>query len=614
METLASARESHSALASMREHTQWRALAVGAAIVVVVTLGFFLLFFNRFAGIRTINGSGLAGSRILSGLMPYRDGYSAVPPLFGIENALWAWLFGTAVIVQRIVGVIERALMAVVLFVWLARSFRISSATLGAIVAIVVSAGDMTDPISSYNHDTILWAIAAGLFASICMAWRSNKSASLASFFCGVSAGLCFCDKQTIGLGITVGVPVLVLASLWRAKGIRLASRFVAWFCAGWAVPVAAISYWLYSHGVLGLCLRDIFFKGPSAKAGAPTDFIMRWLVFTFGVGPERIAFLIAIVLLILTGKSLLYPARMPISRERSTRTLVFVAVLSVISIGAGAVAAYAGLLPWVAVEKTPIYFTLIACGILAAVLSLGFLFGELTDLQQQFWLLGTVGFVCAFMLSLSWPAFEAMVIPGLGFLVAALLDVPSRSARAACYVASALLLFTLVVWKLYKPFGFSDWVEPSVMSANVTPSLPELWGFRLPQPEVNMLEGAARIIRQHSTAEDTIFTYPTMPIFYAISHRWWPGYALQHNMDSCPDSIARADAASILQAKPAVIIYYRQTPKYLKLQENLWREGRRSGQRDIIAAVETLVKHYKLAASYPVPPTKLVLDIYVRH
>jgi hypothetical protein len=265
-------------------------------------------------------------------------------------------------------------------------------------------------------------------------------------------------------------------------------------------------------------------------------------------------------------------------------------------------------------VIKVSIYFTLLACGLLAAVLSLGFLFGKLSDLQRDWWLLATVAFVCAFMVSLSWPAHEAMVIPGLGFLVAAFLDLPSRRARAACYTACVILLFSLVVWKLRYPYAFEDWSEPPVMAANVAPSLPELWGLRLPQPEVNMLEGAARIIREHSTPQDLIFTYPSMPIFHIISHRWWPGYSGDHNFDSCPDDIARADAAAVLHARPAVIIYYRETPEFIKTEEALYRHGKRSGQRDIIAAVEELVKHYKLAASYPVPPTKLKLDVYVRN
>jgi hypothetical protein len=603
-----------SRLLSMAGKAHWRIVAIGAGIVVVVTFGFFLLFFNRFAGVRTAAGSVLGGTAILSGRIPYRDFFIPVPPLFLIENALTTWLFGTALVMHRMAGVFERALLATVLYLWLARHFRISSATFGAIVAIVVSAGDTADPINAYHLDVILWAILAGLFANICLEWKSDRSASAAALLCGISAGFCFCDYQPVGLGITVAVPVLVTAWLWRARGFRLAGRFAACFGTGWAVPIAAISFWLYRNGALALCVRGIFLKGPSAKAAAPTAFIVRWVAVTLAEPSLRAGFFIALILLIFVLKRLFYPTPLPSEPHLNARALLFVGVLSVAPIGAGAVAAHIGLTPWTAVVKASIYFTLMACGLLATLFFLGFLFSKLSDLQGQFWLLATVGFVCAFMQSLSWPAFEAAVIPGLGFLVAAFLDVPSRRARAACYLASAILLFSLVVWKLWNPAAFNDWNEPPVMSATVTPSLPDLWGLRLPKSEATMLEGAARIIREHSTPQDTIFTYPMLPMFYAISHRWWAGFAPNHNFDFCPDDIARADAARILQVKPAVIIYYRQTPEFLKTEESLWRDGRRSGQRDLIAAVEELVKHYKLAASYPVPPTKLKLDVYVRN
>jgi hypothetical protein len=603
--------ESNNLSSSTAQPARWKALAAGAGIVVVVTIGFFLLFFNRYVGVVGINGS--AGPLILSGGLPYRDWFSPTPPLFQLENALWTWLFGTAVIVLRIVGIVERAALGVVLYLWLARLFRISSATLGAIVAVVISAGDLTEPISSYNHDTLFWAIIAGCLASICIDWKSYKSGSLAALFCGASAGLCFCDKQTIGLAITVGIPILVLASLWKGKGVRIASRFAACFSIGWAVPISAISFWLYSHGVLALCLRQIFLKGPSAKAGAPTDFLLRWLAVTIIQQPLRTGLIVAGVLLILTLRPLFRPVRTQSASERNPRALMLIAALSIASICAGAIAAYAGLAPWEAVVKASIYYVLIGCGILAAAFSLRFLFSELNDLEQQFWLLASVGFACALMLSLSWPAFEAMLIPGLGFIVAAFLDHPSKRARIGCYLVSAALLFSLVVFKLSRPFQFGDWSEPSVMAANDTSSLPELWGFRLPKAEVTMLDGATAIIREHSTPEDTIFTYPSMPIFYDLSHRGWPTYAGGHEMDACPDSVASADAARVLKARPAVIIYYRETPDELGALEALWRHGKRSGQRDIIASVETLIKHYTLAASYPAPPTNLVVDVYVR-
>jgi hypothetical protein len=588
-------------------------LVVGAAVVIVVTLGFFLLFFNRFSGVRTINGSGLSGQAILAGSLPYRDWFCPVPPMHFLKNAVLTWLFGTAVIMPRIVALFERSLLAVVLYLWLARLFRVPFAAFGAILAIVVSAGDITDPISSYNHDTLFWAVLTGFLASTCLDWPSKRSASICAVLCGVAAGICFSFKQTIGLGITASVPVVVASSIWKTKGFSSARRFCGCFLAGWLVPLSALWLWLFHHHILGLYFRQIFFKGPSAKAAGGTDFLVRFARVTLEDPSVLVGSMIAVLVLLPVLSRFAKSSRPQPEPVGSPRMLVLIFVVSAAAIAAGRFAAYRGLPPFIPLIKSAIMLSLFACGFLTVYFAAVLVLEGIRDQQPQFWLLGTVSFVCAFMLSLSWPAFEAMVMPGLGFLAAAFLDRSSRNSRLVCYAGCSILMFSLVVWKLDFPFGFGDWVEPSVRTATVRSSLPELKGFLLPQPEVTMLDGITHIIREHSRPGDTIFTYPSMPIFHALSGLGLPTYAGDHNIDACPDDIARRDAAILLRVKPAVIVYYREDATFLKSEEILWRGGRASGQREIIAAVETLVKGYSLAGSYDAPPTRLKVEVYVR-
>ena len=592
-------------------------MVVGAAIVIVVTFAFFLLFFNRFAGVRAANGSGLAGQAILAGRLPYRDYFCPVPPMHILKNAVLTWLFGTSVIMPRLVALFERGLLALALYLWLARMFRLSSAAFGTILAVMVAAGDPTDMLSSYNPDTIFWAVLTGFFASICLDWSSEGSASVYALLCGVSAGVCFSYKQTIGLGITAGVPVVVASLVWKAKGLSAARRFCGCFLAGWIVPLGAIWIWLFRNHILGLYFKQVFFRGPSAKAGTPGDFIVRWVQVTLDNPAALVGYVIAILVLIPVLKLLTKPPQSQPNPTNSLRTLILVLALSAGGIVAGSFAAYHGfptILLVLMVIKASVDLSWLACGFLALWFCGLFAFDRLRDQQPQFWLFNIVGFVCAFMLSLSWPAWEAMAMPGLGFLVAAFLDRSPRTPRLACYAAGSLLLFSLVVWKLDLPFGFADWAEPPVRTATVRSSLPELKGFLLPQPEVTMLDGITQIIREHLRPGDTIFTYPSMPIFYALSGRWFPTFATDHNIDACPDDIARQDAATLLRVRPAVVVYYRQDPAFLKGEEITWRRGRPSGQRAILAAVEELAKEYSLAGSFDAPPTNLKVQVYVRH
>ena len=51
-------------------------------VTALVTLCFFLLFWNRFLGLRSGDGGFTGGVYFLEGILPYRDYYCPVPPLF----------------------------------------------------------------------------------------------------------------------------------------------------------------------------------------------------------------------------------------------------------------------------------------------------------------------------------------------------------------------------------------------------------------------------------------------------------------------------------------------------------------------------------------------------
>jgi hypothetical protein len=67
-----------------------------------------------------------------------------------------------------------------------------------------------------------------------------------------------------------------------------------------------------------------------------------------------------------------------------------------------------------------------------------------------------------------------------------------------------------------------------------------------------------------------------------------------------------------LLADPPKVLIYLPETVERLHDQEAMWRGGRRMGQRDIIAAVETLADTYRLAGVYGTKGNESVF-VYVR-
>ena len=589
-----------------RHRTGWNSLATGGLLVAALTLGFFLLFWNRFSAVRDGHGAIIAAQLVLAGKLPYRDWYAAGPPLNALTMAALVRVFGAGLIGLRAFALLERVALALVVYAWLGRFFRVSHAALAAVVGVVVSAGDLADPLVSYNHETIFWGICSGLCASICIG-RSIRWPWAAAALSGLCAGLCFATKQSIGMGITLAVPAVGAAYLLRSEGFRSALKLLASFLAGWAVPVGAVCGWLYGNGILGQALRSMFLRAPSAKGlGSPLPRIL-FANFSWATVFAAIATLICIAIVSRKGPT------QPAGESRAALFRMLAPMGGAII--AGAAISYSGLIPYTGLAKASIDFTLATCGLLASFCGLLWVKRKLSEGEAQFWLFAGVSFAIAFLLFLSWPVFEAMVIPGLPFLIALLLDASASRNRykAVVPVICGVLLVAQTADKLTEPYVFNGWRDGPVRLATETSSLPEMHGFRLPKDAVRLIDGVTDIIRRRTAPGDAIFTYPAMPLFYYLSGRKCPTYSWSHNIDSVPDALAESDAAILLRTRPAVIVYYDFPPRFVEWEEALWRGGRPSGQRAIVAAIASLSREYELAGSFAVSMTGGPVKVLVR-
>src|SRR5919108_610195 len=213
----------------------------GAFLVAGCVAAFLLLYWNRFlAG--TVGGAFYYfAEQLLNGKVPYRDFFFVAPPLHGIKVAVLLQLFGHTIVATRVEAVIERISLAILLYLWIVRFARPASAFFGSLVAMVLFMGDWADPVSSYHHDAVFWAVAAGAITSLDLESPSRLKALLS----GVAAGACFLTKQTVGLGITLAVPMIVVLTAARRHAIKNGITFVLHFAIGWAVPVVITWGWL---------------------------------------------------------------------------------------------------------------------------------------------------------------------------------------------------------------------------------------------------------------------------------------------------------------------------------------------------------------------------------
>jgi len=103
------------------------------------------------------------------------------------------------------------------------------------------------------------------------------------------------------------------------------------------------------------------------------------------------------------------------------------------------------------------------------------------------------------------------------------------------------------------------------------------------------------------------------MGLLYALSSRGYPTVSGSHNIDVLNDSFAAEEAERLRESRPAVIVYYRETEQQQRDAERLWRNGRPSGQRLLVRAIEDLVRGYRMSGSYRLSEGDPEILVYVR-
>lgn len=600
-------------------------------LLLALTGSFFALWFNRFAGVRSGTGEYFGGMALLHGRVPYRHYFDPGPPLNALKAALLLRVFGQALMVTRVAGVLERLLLTAMLFAWLSRLVPRPAALMAAAVTIVLSAGDRTDPLASYNHDAILLAMAGAMLLDLAFARFSDISVDplrrsprvlLLAFAGGISVGLSALTKHTVGVGC------FVVLALWLgfvmgpgvAGGRWLTRRRSIAMCAygaGFGAPIVFVALWLWRESALARCLQMILFQGPAAKASSPWEFVRRWGLVAF----DNMGWLLlGTFLFALAFAPLVRSVRNPGTHDpkNTSGSDVGTTAWIVPAVAMGAALAVAGLLAFTRLpalhdqSKSAVYFMLPALFLIA----LSLLRTTNEDLrhpqQARLLLFAVTGGTVAVTLSLSWPCFEAMLLPGLALPVALVLSATRGRARAWIIALLVFSVFLQTREKLDLPFGFDYELEAPVRVANALSRQPQLCGLRLPPQTVAFLDGTASLIAARVRPGETVFIYPEMSLLYTLTETIPATISSSHNMDVVNDALARDEAARLLAAPPRVLVYYRETDEQMRDAERLWRHGRPSGQRYLVRAIEQLLPRYHLAATYVLSEGAPPIQVFV--
>ena len=588
-----------------------RIMLLGSMAIALFTTAFALLWWNKYLGITNDGWHFFHAQRMLSGEMPYRDFYLFIPPLHPLRIAAEISLFGNYLIVPQIFGLLERIILFIVLFIWLCRFFPVKYSLVGVMTGAVLYLSDYSESLSSLHHEAVFWATLAAFCLS--SAFANPRRRNLWALASGMFAALAFLGKQTSGIGITLSIPVYLFFALSK-DGWREVAKSLAAFAAGFALPVMAIFWWLASHQALSAFIEQIFLKGPTSK-GSLSQLLVRPLMMTLEEPYMRrtagLAVVVVLAILFCIWRNRQSSAN-PDSVHRiteSNRQIIAIAATAFSAVFVGlllsryttpALQSYFVKM----VEQLPMYVSQI--GILALLIYYVQLFGrgKFAKAQAPIGALVFTGSAIVLTLSFSWSVYVSMIIPALPFLVALALTRlhNAKIARVGVLVACILLVSVTTWHKLARPFNWAHWIEPNVSQATESSTLPELGGLKMSPATKERVERIVKLIQEHSSADEAVFVYPHLPVFYILSHRHPNTFADVHFFDVNPDYVARQDAAWLLQNPPAVIVDFEFTEEQIADNETLFRGGNRSGQRDLTKAIHQLTNTYELLESYQLP------------
>jgi hypothetical protein len=593
----------------------------GGLVVFLFAMLFVLPWWNRYLGITNEGWYQFFGKQILQGRIPYRDFYLFVPPGQSLIMAALTSIFGDRVVVPELFGFAGALVLTLTLYLWMIRLFPVFWATLATVCTVAICFRSTSEPLSGLQLDCSLFPLLALAAASFAL----DRNAGFGSLLLtGLLAGAAFVTKQTAGVA-TLSLGIILPALIAARSHARAGLRAVTFFAIGWGIPVFLTSAWLAINGAFGDFLDDVFLQGPSSK-GSLASLLERQVHGILGSRYQQISAAVALVVVLFGGVLFHFVNADRENRGLSKRREAF-AIL-----GFGAIAAaltiYAQHWPSALPSRLrrldfflgnlPIYIGEFGSFALLTVYGWQFFHRKLSGHEEQLLLAAGASFVYAFLFSFSWPAAKIMLVPAFPFVAAfGLSRLPSGKFTSLARISAALLVFICVAImagsKMRVPYYWADWREGDALRASIALDFPELRGIQVTPETAAFLRRLVGDIQQYSRPSDPIAEFPTMPILYTLAHRTPMTFAYIHYIDVTPDYIYRADAMRLEHDPPAVIAFLSRSEAELREGEINFRDGRRSGERDLWETIKALSCNYKVADVLQTPSTDQRFEVWVR-
>lgn len=208
---------------------------IAGIILIVTTLLYSYTYFNTFP---VSEGWGIMyAEQIFQGKVPYRDFYYYLPPLnLLIDSIFWKLSFGY-LIVYRFFWLCQRIVMQLLIFNLLNKFFSLKSSFLACFFAVFLCTANTYDLLGDYNQTTAFLTVILACFTTAFATAENEKIRYRKLFSAGIVLGLMFLTKQTIFLATAI-IHVILLTYICIRRKEKNYWNYCLSVIIGAAIPI----------------------------------------------------------------------------------------------------------------------------------------------------------------------------------------------------------------------------------------------------------------------------------------------------------------------------------------------------------------------------------------
>lgn len=148
--------------------------------------------------------------------------------------------------------------------------------------------------------------------------------------------------------------------------------------------------------------------------------------------------------------------------------------------------------------------------------------------------------------------------------------------------VLSVCCILTCITSKIVVPYDWQGWKSIPIKKTDIYSSVDGLEGHLVSSDTNEKFLTMINMIKQHTAKGDTVYQFANIPLFNVLSKRKIPTYGAISWFDVLPDEVAISDAETLYNNPPQMVIWHNMSEDQWVLLEDVFRNGKRSGQREI--------------------------------